>query len=94
MLGVDSLTIPAALVESKILAAGVSIVISLANASSAYSRSLVTAGCLAAVLLRLAHSITSAASLAALAPILAGYIAQAWSLVPATLLGSRSPFCV
>ncbi|HEX8604505.1 MAG TPA: MFS transporter [Pseudoduganella sp.] len=93
-LGMVAFTIPAALAESNIVAvACISVVIFLANASSACAWSLAT----------VAAPPSSVASLGALqnfggflggalAPVLTGYIAQTWSFVPALLTGAGIAF--
>jgi MFS family permease len=94
MLGMVLFTIPAALVESNVLAvACISIVIFLANASSACSWSLVT---VVAPPSRIASlgSIQNFGGFigGALAPVFTGYIAQSWSFVPALLTGAGIAF--
>ena len=93
-LGMVAFTIPAALVESNAVAvACISIVIFLANASSACAWSLATVAAPR-------HSIASLGAIqnfagflgGALAPILTGYIAQTWSFVPALLTGAAIAF--
>jgi sugar phosphate permease len=93
-LGMVAFTVPAALAESNIVAvACISVVIFLANASSACAWSLAT----------VAAPPSSVASLGALqnfggflggalAPVLTGYIAQTWSFVPALLTGAGIAF--
>lgn len=94
MLGMVAFTIPAALVESNTAAiACISVVIFLANAASACSWSLVTA-------VAPRSSVASLGAIqnfggfigSALAPIFTGYIAQAWSFVPALLTGAAIAF--
>ncbi|MGH8853603.1 MAG: MFS transporter [Telluria sp.] len=90
MLGMVVFTIPAALVESNTMAiACISVVIFLANASSACSWSLATA---VAPRSRIASlgAIQNFGGFfgGALAPVLTGYIAQTWSFVPALLTGA------
>jgi len=94
MLGMVAFTIPAALVESNTLAvACISIVIFLANASSACSWSLVTAVAPRSRIGSLGAIQNFGGFLGgALAPILTGYIAQAWSFVPALLTGAAIAF--
>jgi MFS family permease len=94
MLGMVAFTIPAALVESNTLAvACISIVIFLANASSACSWSLVTAVAPRSRIASLGALQNFGGFLGgALAPILTGYIAQAWSFVPALLMGAGIAF--
>ncbi|WP_249674298.1 MFS transporter [Pseudomonas abieticivorans] len=90
MLGMVVFTVPAALVDSNVIAlACISIVIFLANASSACAWSLATA-------VAPANRVASLGSIqnfggflgGALAPILTGYIAQTWSFQPALLTGA------
>jgi len=90
MIGMALFTVPAALVESNVLAlVCISIVVFLANASSVGCWTLATA-------VAPANRVASLGSLqnfggflgAALAPILTGYIADAWSFVPALLVGA------
>ena len=87
MLGMVAFTIPAALVESNTVAvACISIVIFLANASSACSWSLATAVAPRSRIASLGAIQNFGGFLGgALAPILTGYIAQSWSFVPALL---------
>jgi MFS family permease len=94
MLGMVAFTIPAALVESNTVAvACISIVIFLANASSACSWSLVTAVAPRSRIASLGALQNFGGFLGgALAPILTGYIAQAWSFVPALLAGAGIAF--
>jgi len=94
MLGMVAFTIPAALVESNTVAvACISIVIFLANASSACSWSLVTAVAPRSRIASLGALQNFGGFLGgALAPILTGYIAQAWSFVPALLTGAAIAF--
>jgi sugar phosphate permease len=94
MLGMVAFTIPAALVESNTVAlACISVVIFLANAASASSWALATA---AAPPNRVASlgSIQNFGGFlgGALAPILTGFIAQAWSFVPALLTAAAIAF--
>jgi MFS family permease len=94
MLGMAGFTVPAALVQSNIIAlACISVVIFLANASSAASWALATAAAPS-------NRVASLGSLqnfggflgGALAPILTGYIAQSFSFVPALLTGAAIAF--
>ncbi|MBB3223605.1 MFS transporter [Pseudoduganella umbonata] len=93
-LGMVAFTIPAALAESNVVAvACISIVIFLANASSACAWSLAT-------VVAPPSSVGSLGALqnfggflgGALAPVLTGYIAQTWSFVPALLTGAGMAF--
>jgi MFS family permease len=90
MLGMVTFTIPAALVESNTVAiACISVVIFLANASSACSWSLATAVAPRSRIASLGAIQNFGGFLGgALAPILTGYIAQTWSFVPALLTGA------
>jgi len=90
MLGMVIFTVPAALVESNVIAvACICVVIFLANASSACAWSLATA-------VAPANRVASLGSIqnfggflgGALAPIMTGFIAQTWSFVPALLTGA------
>ncbi len=90
MVGMVIFTIPAALVESNVIAvACICVVIFLANASSACAWSLATA-------VAPANRVASLGAIqnfggflgGALAPIMTGYIAQTWSFVPALLTGA------
>jgi sugar phosphate permease len=94
MLGMVAFTIPAALVESNTVAvACISIVIFLANASSACSWSLATAVAPRSRVASLGAIQNFGGFLGgALAPILTGYIAQTWSFVPALLTGAGIAF--
>jgi sugar phosphate permease len=94
MLGMVAFTIPAALVESNTVAvACISIVIFLANASSACSWSLVTAVAPRSRVASLGALQNFGGFLGgALAPILTGFIAQTWSFVPALLMGAGIAF--
>ena len=94
MLGMVLFTIPAALVESNVLAvACISIVIFLANASSACSWSLATVTAPPSRVASLGGIQNFAGFLGgALAPVLTGYIAQTWSVVPALLTGAAIAF--
>lgn len=94
MLGMVAFTIPAALVESNVAAiACISIVIFLANASSACSWSLATAVAPRSRIASLGAIQNFGGFLGgALAPILTGYIAQSWSFVPALLTGAAIAF--
>ncbi len=95
MLGMVLFTIPAALVESNVLAiACISIVIFLANASSACAWSLATVAAPPSRIASLGAIQNFGGFLGgALAPILTGYIAQSWSFVPALLTGAGIAFC-
>ena len=93
-LGMVAFTIPAALAESNVVAvACISIVIFLANASSACAWSLAT-------VVAPPSGVGSLGALqnfggflgGALAPVLTGYIAQTWSFVPALLTGAGMAF--
>jgi MFS family permease len=94
MLGMVAFTIPAALVESDVLAiACISIVIFLANASSACSWSLATVVAPRSRIASLGAIQNFGGFLGgSLAPILTGYIAQTWSFVPALLTGASIAF--
>ena len=94
MLGMVVFTIPAALVESNVVAvACISIVIFLANASSACSWSLATVAAPSSRIASLGAIQNFGGFLGgALAPILTGYIAQTWSFVPALLTGAAIAF--
>jgi len=94
MLGMVAFTVPAALVESNTLAiVCISIVIFLANAASACSWTLVTAAAPANRVGSLGAIQNFGGFLGgALAPILTGYIAQAWSFVPALLTAAVIAF--
>ncbi len=94
MLGMVAFTIPAALVESNVLAvACISIVIFLANASSACAWSLATVVAPPSQIASLGAIQNFGGFLGgALAPILTGYIAQNWSFVPALLTGAAIAF--
>ena len=94
MLGMAGFTVPAALVQSNVIALGcISVVIFLANASSASAWALATAAAPS-------NRIASLGSLqnfggflgGALAPIVTGYIAQSFSFVPALLTGAAIAF--
>lgn len=94
MLGMAAFTVPAALVESNAVAlACISVVIFLANASSACSWALVSA-------VAPSDRVASLGSVqnfggfvgGALAPVVTGYIAQSWSFVPALLTGAAVAF--
>jgi sugar phosphate permease len=94
MLGMAGFTVPAALVQSNVIAlACISVVIFLANASSASAWALATAAAPS-------NRIASLGSLqnfggflgGALAPIVTGYIAQSFSFVPALLTGAAIAF--
>ncbi len=94
MLGMVAFTIPAALVESNVAAvACISIVIFLANASSACAWSLATVAAPPSRVASLGAIQNFGGFLGgALAPVLTGYIAQAWSFVPALLTGATIAF--
>jgi MFS family permease len=94
MLGMAGFTVPAALVQSNVIAlACISVVVFLANASSASAWALATAAAPS-------NRIASLGSLqnfggflgGALAPIVTGYIAQSFSFVPALLTGAAIAF--
>jgi len=93
-LGMVAFTIPAALVESNAVAvACISIVIFLANASSACAWSLATVAAPPSRVASLGALQNFGGFLGgALAPILTGYIAQTWSFVPALLTGAGIAF--
>jgi MFS family permease len=93
-LGMVAFTIPAALVESNVLAvACISIVIFLANASSACAWSLATVAAPRSHIASLGAIQNFGGFLGgALAPVLTGYIAQQWSFVPALLAGAAIAF--
>jgi MFS family permease len=93
-LGMVVFTIPAALVESNVAAvACISIVIFLANASSACAWSLATVAAPPSRIASLGALQNFGGFLGgALAPILTGYIAQSWSFVPALLTGAGIAF--
>ncbi len=95
MLGMVAFTIPAALVESNAAAvACISIVIFLANASSACAWSLATVVAPRSRIASLGAIQNFGGFLGgALAPILTGFIAQSWSFVPALLTGAGIAFC-
>lgn len=95
MLGMVAFTIPAALVESNVMAvACISIVIFLANASSACAWSLATVAAPPSRIASLGAIQNFGGFLGgALAPVLTGYIAQTWSFVPALLTGAAIAFC-
>jgi sugar phosphate permease len=94
MFGMVAFTIPAALVESNTLAlACISVVIFLANAASACSWALATAAAPPSRIASLGAIQNFGGFLGgALAPILTGYIAQAWSFVPALLTAAGIAF--
>lgn len=94
MLGMVGFTIPAALVESNVAAiACISVVIFLANASSACSWSLATVAAPPSRVASLGAIQNFGGFLGgALAPILTGFIAQSWSFVPALLTGAGIAF--
>jgi sugar phosphate permease len=93
-LGMVVFTIPAALVESNVLAvACIAVVIFLANASSACAWSLATVAAPPSRIASLGAIQNFGGFLGgALAPILTGYIAQSWSFVPALLTGAAIAF--
>jgi sugar phosphate permease len=93
-LGMVAFTIPAALVDSNVVAvACISIVIFLANASSACAWSLATVAAPPSRVASLGALQNFGGFLGgALAPILTGYIAQTWSFVPALLTGAGIAF--
>jgi len=93
-LGMVAFTIPAALVESNVMAvACISIVIFLANASSACAWSLATVAAPPSRIASLGAIQNFGGFLGgALAPVLTGYIAQTWSFVPALLTGAGIAF--
>ena len=93
-LGMVAFTIPAALVDSNVVAvACISIVIFLANASSACAWSLATVAAPPSRVASLGALQNFGGFLGgALAPILTGYIAQSWSFVPALLTGAGIAF--
>jgi sugar phosphate permease len=93
-LGMVAFTIPAALVESNAAAvACIAVVIFLANASSACAWSLATVAAPPSRVASLGALQNFGGFLGgALAPILTGYIAQAWSFVPALLTGAGIAF--
>ncbi len=95
MLGMVAFTIPAALVESNVAAvACISMVIFLANASSACAWSLATVAAPRSSIASLGAIQNFGGFLGgALAPVLTGYIAQTWSFVPALLTGAGIAFC-
>lgn len=94
MLGMVVFTIPAALVQSNTIAlACISVVIFLANAASACSWALATAAAPPDRVASLGAIQNFGGFLGgALAPILTGYIAQAWSFVPALLTAAGIAF--
>ncbi|WP_426106761.1 MFS transporter [Massilia sp. TSP1-1-2] len=94
MLGMVAFTIPAALVESNVAAvACISVVIFLANASSACAWSLATVAAPPSRIASLGAIQNFGGFLGgALAPVLTGYIAQTWSFVPALLTGAAIAF--
>jgi len=94
MLGMVVFTVPAALVQSNTLAIiCISVVIFLANAASACSWSLATAAAPANRVGSLGAIQNFGGFLGgALAPIMTGYIAQAWSFVPALLTAAVIAF--
>jgi sugar phosphate permease len=94
MLGMVLFTIPAALVESNVAAvACISVVIFLANASSACAWSLATVVAPPSRIASLGAIQNFGGFLGgALAPVATGYIAQSWSFVPALLTGAAIAF--
>ncbi|MFM0194623.1 MFS transporter [Paraburkholderia strydomiana] len=94
MLGMVAFTIPAALVESNVLAiVCISVVIFLANAASASSWALATAAAPPNRVGSLGAIQNFGGFLGgALAPIFTGYIAQNWSFVPALLTAAGIAF--
>ncbi|WP_186062465.1 MFS transporter [Burkholderia gladioli] len=94
MLGMVAFTVPAALVESNTVAiVCISVVIFLANAASACSWALATAAAPPNRVGSLGAIQNFGGFLGgALAPILTGYIAQAWSFVPALLTAAAIAF--
>lgn len=93
-LGMVAFTIPAALADSNVVAvACISIVIFLANASSACAWSLATVAAPPSRIASLGAIQNFGGFLGgALAPVLTGYIAQSWSFVPALLTGAGIAF--
>ncbi|HWW70128.1 MAG TPA: MFS transporter, partial [Duganella sp.] len=93
-LGMVAFTIPAALADSNVVAvACISIVIFLANASSACAWSLATVAAPPSRIASLGAIQNFGGFLGgALAPVLTGYIAQTWSFVPALLTGAAIAF--
>jgi sugar phosphate permease len=93
-LGMVVFTVPAALVDSNVLAvACISMVIFLANASSACAWSLATVAAPPSRIASLGALQNFGGFLGgALAPVLTGYIAQTWSFVPALLTGAGIAF--
>lgn len=93
-LGMVVFTIPAALADSNVVAvACISIVIFLANASSACAWSLATVAAPPSRIASLGAIQNFGGFLGgALAPVLTGYIAQTWSFVPALLTGAAIAF--
>ncbi len=93
-LGMVAFTIPAALAESNVVAvACISIVIFLANASSACAWSLATVAAPPSRVASLGALQNFGGFLGgALAPVLTGFIAQTWSFVPALLTGAAIAF--
>lgn len=93
-LGMVAFTIPAALADSTVVAvACISIVIFLANASSACAWSLATVAAPPSRIASLGAIQNFGGFLGgALAPVLTGYIAQSWSFVPALLTGAGIAF--
>ncbi|WP_342118779.1 MFS transporter [Pseudoduganella sp. OTU4001] len=93
-LGMVAFTIPAALAESNVVAvACISMVIFLANASSACAWSLATVAAPRSRIASLGAIQNFGGFLGgALAPVLTGYIAQSWSFAPALLTGAAIAF--
>ena len=93
-LGMVVFTVPAALVDSNVVAvACISMVIFLANASSACAWSLATVAAQPSRIASLGALQNFGGFLGgALAPVLTGYIAQTWSFVPALLTGAGIAF--
>ncbi|XLZ67805.1 MFS transporter [Massilia sp. SR12] len=93
-LGMVAFTIPAALVQNNVAAvACISVVIFLANASSACAWSLATVAAPRSRIASLGAIQNFGGFLGgALAPILTGYIAQSWSFAPALLTGAGIAF--
>jgi len=93
-LGMVVFTVPAALADSNVVAvACISMVIFLANASSACAWSLATVAAPPSRIASLGALQNFGGFLGgALAPVLTGYIAQTWSFVPALLTGAGIAF--
>jgi sugar phosphate permease len=94
MLGMAGFTVPAALVQSNVIAlACISVVVFLANASSASAWALATAAAPSNRIASLGALQNFGGFLGgALAPIVTGYIAQSFSFVPALLTGAAIAF--